>query len=1098
MKKNIQNCLRFVGAICLLASLQGYSQVSLTEASNAASQDFNTLASSGTNAWTDNSVLSGWYANHTGLSNYLIGTGSAVTGGLYSFGASAATDRALGSVCSNGTGAIRHGVRVKNNGASNITSLTVAYTGEQWRNGGNTTAHKLDFAYSNPAATVTSVTVGTFIDLNTLDFTGPIATATTAALDGNAAANRTVIAAQTITVTIPAGQEIMLRWEDLNDTGNDHGLAVDDLTVTATFSGSSTDVPPTVSSTIPANNAMSVAVAATITINFSEAVDVAASAFSVSPSVTFTTSPALPATNVTSVVLTPSASLANATAYTVATDATKVTDKDGTADQMAANNVFSFTTIAAPGACAVTNLISAIQGSGSTAALTGTRTIQGIVVSDFQNVTGTTNLGGFYVQEETADSDGNPATSEGIFVFEGTGAFLTNVAVGDRVCITGTVAEFTSSTSSLTQMTVSAAANIVVSSSGNALPAATSVQLPVANVSDLERYEGMLVNLSASTGNLVVTENFQLGRFGQLILATNGSSNQTGTDARLDQYTQYNLPSTSGYATYLADIAKRRIYLDDGRGVQNPDPIIFGRGGNPLSAANTLRGGDEVATVAGILDERFEGYRIQTLTSPNFLATNARSTTPPSVGASTLKVASFNVLNYFNGNGSGGGFPTPRGANNAAEFTRQRDKIISAIVGTGADVLGLMELEDDGYGSASAIQDLVNGLNAVAGAGTYTFVNPGDISSDEITVGIVYKPAAVELVGAAAAIPFAFGTGSFTVVGRRSLAQTIKQKSNNEIFTLVVSHFKSKGSSSGGAGDADANDGQALSNGTRTRQATDLKDWLATKPTGTNDTDYLVLGDLNAYSKEDPLTTLATAGYNNLLPAASYSYVFDGQTGSLDHALGTGSLASQMTGADDWHINADEPTALDYNTEFKTAGQVTSLYNTSPFRSSDHDAILIGLNLQTCISPVAFNVTGGGTICNGVGVAVGLSNSETGVTYQLKNGATNVGSPVSGTGATLAFGNQTTAGTYSVEATRTSGSCVGMMLGTAVVALPQPTLNLTLNINSGTIVYVADQITAINQVMSSTVEYRGAQSVMLQPGFVASGNVFRAFIGGCN
>lgn len=583
-----------------------------------------------------------------------------------------------------------------------------------------------------------------------------------------------------------------------------------------------------------------------------------------------------------------------------------------------------------------------IQGSGSTFNLSGTRTIEGIVVSAFL---GSSKLNGFYVQEEDADADANSATSEGIFVFDPSGLFSGNV--GDKVRVTGNVAEFTSgTTSSLTQLN-----NItnVVNLGANTLPTVTNIQLPVTSVADLERYEGMLVNVSAASGNLTVTEYFQLGRFGQVLLSATGASNQPGTDARLDQYTQFNAPSVSGYSAYLADIAKREIYLDDGSSTSNPDPIIFGRGGQPLSASNTLRGGDTVANITGILDQRFEGYRVQTSTGVNFTPTNPRPTSAPDVGSTaTLKVASFNVLNYFNGDGSGGGFPTARGAENATEFTRQRDKIIQAIIGSGADVLGLMEVENDGYGSTSAIQDLVNGLNTVAGAGTYTFINPGtSLGTDQIAVGLIYKPGKVTPVGAAATIPDGYGTGAFDLVGRKPLVQTFQQISTGESFTAVVNHFKSKGSSSGGVGDADAGDGQGLSNGTRTRQAQDLAQWLGTKPTGTIDSDYLIIGDLNAYAKEDPLTTLAQAGYNNLLPQTSYSYVFDGQLGSLDHALASTSLAAQVTGAEKWHINADEPSVLDYNTNFKTASQQTSLYSADAYRSSDHDPVIIGLNLYS-------------------------------------------------------------------------------------------------------------------------------------------------------
>jgi uncharacterized protein len=226
------------------------------------------------------------------------------------------------------------------------------------------------------------------------------------------------------------------------------------------------------------------------------------------------------------------------------------------------------------------------------------------------------------------------------------------------------------------------------------LPTTINIKLPVVSGTDLERYEGMLVNISAENGDLTVTENFQLGRFGQVLLAADGSSNQPGTDARLDQYTQFNAPSVSGYSAYLADIAKRRIYLDDGSSTQNLDPILFGRNGAPLSATNTLRSGDSVASITGILDERFECYRIQTSTGVNFTAANPRPTAAPAVGG-TLKVANFNILNYFNDlntssaarftNDSGNQLQ-PRGANTASEFTRQRDKIIQAIITSGADV----------------------------------------------------------------------------------------------------------------------------------------------------------------------------------------------------------------------------------------------------------------------------------------------------------------------------------------------------------------------------------------------------------------------------
>jgi predicted extracellular nuclease len=335
-------------------------------------------------------------------------------------------------------------------------------------------------------------------------------------------------------------------------------------------------------------------------------------------------------------------------------------------------------------------------------------------------------------------------------------------------------------------------------------------------------------------------------------------------------------------------------------------------------------------------------YRVHATIAPNWVHANARTTSPNSTGG-TLRVASFNVLNYFNGPT----FPTARGASTAAEFTRQRTKIINAITAMNADVIGLIEIENDGYGASSAIQDLVNGLNTSAPVGTsYAFINPGVllVGTDQITVGIVYRVETVTPIGAAQIKT----NGAFAAQNRPPMAQTFQQINGGGKLTVVVNHFKSKGSVC--TGDPDTGDGQGNCNLTRVNAANDLTSWLATDPTGSGDTDFLVVGDLNAYAMEDPVTAIKNAGYTNLtesfLGQFAYSYVFSGQSGYLDHALATSSLALQVSGLAEWHINCDEPTVLDYNVEFKSAGQVTSLYSTEPYRASDHDPVIIGLTLN--------------------------------------------------------------------------------------------------------------------------------------------------------
>jgi predicted extracellular nuclease len=774
--------------------------------------------------------------------------------------------------------------------------------------------------------------------------------------------------AASFSLTLPAALEnqsvVQLRWlyweSSIGTTGSRDRIALDDVSIEEGASGPDVTA-PVISTLVPADNAANVQLTANLVLILSENLVKKAGAFTITNTTDNTSevidiqSASVTVSN--QVVTITGVTLLNSKAYSVTLTAGAFSD--------AANNDFAgivdaatwnFTTIAPPGE---PTKISAIQGSGQLAALAGSYTIEGVVTRTFF---GTTGLNGFYVQEEDGDADGDPATSEAIFVFNvaSDAVGVVTPSQGDKVSLTGTVEDFVSTTSGVTtRLTEIKSLTGFTNLGAVAMPAPVAVQMPVANVTDLERYEGMLAELSATTGNLTVTEFFELGRYGQVLLSAEGPGNQAGTDARLDQFTQFNAPSAIGYSAYLAENARRQILLDDGSTRQNPDPIIFGRGGNPLGASNTLRGGDQVASIIGILDERLEGYRIQTATGVNFLPSNPRPVTVPDLtggplsGTPTLKIASANVLNYFVDLDASGDLY--RGANTAEEFERQKTKIIKALIRSDADLIGLMEIQFNGATPTTALQDLVTGLNAdPERTGNYSFVDPSSaaapISTDAITVGIIYKMDKVSQKGNAATLTT---SAAFDLVGRRPLAQTFTQNANGEEFTIVVNHFKSKGSSSGGIGDADAGDGQGFSNGTRSRQATDLAAWLALKPTGSTDPDYLILGDLNAYAKEDPLTILEAAGYQNQLPATSYSYVFDGQIGSLDHALASSSLSRQVTGAAKWHINADEPGVMDYNTEFKSAGQVSSLYSADQFRAADHDPVLIGLSLDRSL-PVSY------------------------------------------------------------------------------------------------------------------------------------------------
>jgi len=269
--------------------------------------------------------------------------------------------------------------------------------------------------------------------------------------------------------------------------------------------------------------------------------------------------------------------------------------------------------------------------------------------------------------------------------------------------------------------------------------------------------------------------------------------------------------------------------------------------------------------------------------------------------------------------------------------------------------------------SEGAIQFFVDRLNAATASGTYAFIdvdaNTGQVNAlgtDAIKVALLYKPAVVTPVGQTAVLNTeAFVNGGDSAPrSRPSLAQAFEQNANGQRFIVDVNHLKSKGS----ACDApDAGDGQGNCNAVRVQAAQALMAWLASNPTGTGDPDVLLIGDYNSYAMEDPITVITNAGFTNLIATfvgpGAYSYAFDGQWGYLDYAFASASLRSQVTGLGEYHINADEPSVLDYNTDFKSAGQLSSLYNQDPFRISDHDPVLVGLclppTLRVRVSPQA-------------------------------------------------------------------------------------------------------------------------------------------------
>jgi predicted extracellular nuclease len=633
-----------------------------------------------------------------------------------------------------------------------------------------------------------------------------------------------------------------------------------------------------------------------------------------------------------------------------------------------------------------------VQGSGGSVAISGTVIVEAIVVADYQN---SDQLSGFFLQEEDADADADANTSEGIFVY--CGGCATDVAVGDKVQVTGQAEEFFG----MSQIDVTGGGTVTVMSSGNALPTPASVDLPASGSTrselTFENIEGMLVNF---TDSLVVSEYFELARYGQLVLTA---------DARPSQFTDANEPSVPGYAAFLADLNSKRIILDDDNNIQNdaievgPDePYFWPRPG--LSNSNFVRGGDSISSLTGVLHWSFAGqsgtdaWRVRPVEpafSYNFTSNNERTSTPEEVGSS-LKVASFNVLNYFTTINS-------RGADSVAELDRQRAKTAAAICAMDAAVVGLIEIENN---AGVAIDDLLNGAGGInAVCGPYEYIDTGVVGTDEIIQAFIYRPASVNPLGDFAVLDSSVDPRFLDDFNRPAIAQTFQDNATGGIFTVVINHLKSKGSDCNAVSDPDILDGQGNCNITRTQAAAALVDWLAADPTGSGDDDFLVMGDMNSYRNEDPIDTIEAGAddtigtaddFTDLLDAligpSAYSYVFDGQIGYLDTGFASSGLLGQVAGITEWHINADEIPVFDYNDEIDDGSNESSferesaslpIYEPNQYRSSDHDPIIVGLDLDLntmCngLEATIVGTTGNDVIngTNGTDVIVGLGGND--------------------------------------------------------------------------------------------------------------------------
>ena len=592
---------------------------------------------------------------------------------------------------------------------------------------------------------------------------------------------------------------------------------------------------------------------------------------------------------------------------------------------------------------APTHTIAEVQGTGAVTPLLGTTvTVQGVVTADHR----TGGYAGIYVQTPGSggEADATPGASDGVFVY--LGSRTTPAQIGDLVEVTGTASEYFD----LTQVNASGAPDLVtvVTPAAELDPALVPAPVPLPDdvVGDArEPFEGMLV---APQGTYRVSSMHEADRYGSIWLAAGDVPVKSTELAR---------PGPDADAIAAANRAAT-IILDDGRNAQTTTAT------QPyLTADEVVRIGDRVdfGDLTYVLHYGFDRWRLQPTTplsattddalEPTFVEENPRPATPADVGGD-LTLASFNVLNYFTTFSSDD--PDARGARDAAQFAVQKAKIVAALLALGADVVALQEIENSthfGDGTPDvAVADLVAALNAEAGEDVWAYVPTPDVlldpavqpGTDVIMNAIVYRTDAVSPVGD----PVALVDAAFDNA-REPIAQVFEPTGGGEPFAVVANHFKSKSAPEGETGEPA--DGQGWFNADRVAQAQALAAFVADLPVD----DVAVLGDLNAYAQEDPIATLTDAGFVDLVPthaAGQYTYTFDGELGSLDHALATPSLAARVTGADVWDINADEWFGRQY---YGGAPEVGTIY-----RASDHDPIVVGIDAGSATGPVTIDLLG--------------------------------------------------------------------------------------------------------------------------------------------
>ena len=267
------------------------------------------------------------------------------------------------------------------------------------------------------------------------------------------------------------------------------------------------------------------------------------------------------------------------------------------------------------------------------------------------------------------------------------------------------------------------------------------------------------------------------------------------------------------------------------------------------------------------------------------------------------------------------------GPSSSAEHQKQRAKVSKALAKINADLYGFVEIEQ----GQSALKEIAADLTKNTGR-SFTYINDGSSANGTYTkAGFVYCSEKLR--------PYGNIRNNNEGVTNRKKTQAFDDIESGERFLFSVNHFKAK-SGSGSGLNKDQGDGQGSYNYARVQEAKSLLSHYETDKNYFEDDDILIMGDLNAYAKEDPITTLKEGGmidlHREFHADSSYSYVYRGYAGYLDHALCNKTLYPQVTGMVAYHINSDENDKYTYD---KSNDQTM-------FRCSDHDPVIVGLRLD--------------------------------------------------------------------------------------------------------------------------------------------------------